>query len=102
MTRAAAALPMPDPRDAGARRYYGLGSFALLHGTTYDQLRGWRHNQHVWVPSPDIEIGRWPGWSLPCIRAWKPDLPPFPRPRVVRFADTTEMMRRLYVSRETL
>jgi hypothetical protein len=102
VTRAAAALPLPDARDAGVRRFYSLGSFAMLHGTPYDQLRGWRHSTYVWVPSPDIEIGRSPGWSLPCIQTWEPDGPPFTRPRIARFADTTEMMRRHYVSRETL
>ena len=102
MTRAAVALPRPDSRDAGVRRYYSLGQFALLHGTPYDQLRGWRHSTYVWVPSPDIEIGRWPGWSLPCIHAWEPDRPPFTRPRIARFADTAEMMLRHPVSHETL
>jgi hypothetical protein len=102
VTRAAVAPRPPDPRDAGIRRYYSLGSFALLHGTPYDQLRGWRHSQHVWVPSPDIEIGRWSGWSLACIQAWQPDWPPFTRPRLVSFADSAEMMRRQHASRETL
>lgn len=102
MTAAAVAVPGPNERDAGVRRYYGLGAFALLHGTPYDQLRGWRHSQHVWVPSPDIVVGRWPGWSLACIHAWQPDWPPFTRPRAVDFADTSEMMRRHCVARETL
>lgn len=102
MTRAAVALPQPDPRDAGVRRYFGLGTFALLSGHPYDQLRGWRHSEYMWVPSPDIEVGRWSGWSLACIRAWSPDAPPFRRPPLVSFADTAETTRRHRVTRETL
>ncbi|WP_280451527.1 hypothetical protein [Nocardia cyriacigeorgica] len=102
MTRAAAALPMPDPRDAGVRRYYSLGTFAMLSGTPYAQLLAWRHGERVWVPSPDIEIGRWPGFSLACIRAWSPDGAPFPRPRTVSFVDAAETMRRYGMRRETL
>lgn len=102
MTRAAVAVPGPDHRDAGVRRYYGLAQFALLSGVPYDQLRAWRHSERVWVPSPDIEVGRWPGWSLACIRAWSPDGKPFLRPPRVSFADTAETRRRWSMTRESL
>ncbi|MBF6164453.1 hypothetical protein IU486_06645 [Streptomyces gardneri] len=102
MTAAGAALPRPDRRDAGIRQYYSLGAFAMLAGHPYAQLVAWRHSTRVWVPSPDIEIGRWPGWSLACIRAWSPDGAPFGRPRTVAFTDTAETMRQWGTTRQML
>ncbi|MFC9892084.1 hypothetical protein ACFVMC_00180 [Nocardia sp. NPDC127579] len=102
MTAVAVMLGEPDARDVGVRRYFGLGTFALLSGHPYRQLIGWRHSERIWVPSPDIEIGRWPGWSLACIRAYSPDGPPFLRPNMVSFADTTEAMHYYGTSRKTL
>lgn len=102
MTAAAVALGQPDKRDAGIRRYYGLGAFAMLSGHPYGQLVHWRHGERVWVPSPDIEIGRWPGWSLACIRAWSPDGEPFGRPGTVKFRDAAEVARRWHMPRESL
>ncbi|MEV0293332.1 hypothetical protein [Nocardia sp. NPDC050710] len=102
MTAAIAEKYRPDRRDVGVRRYYSLGSFAMLSGTPYEQLLAWRHGPRVWVPSPDIEIGRWPGWSLPCVRMWSPDAPPFRRPRTAMFVEAAEMMRHYRTTRETL
>lgn len=102
MTAASVALVQPDPRDAGVRRYYGLGTLAMLSGHPYQQVREWRWSERVWVPSPDIEIGRWSGWSLACIRMWSPDGEPFLRPPLVSFADTAEVMRRNVVTRDAL
>lgn len=84
----------PGPYDAGVRRYYGLGQFALLSDATYQQLWRWRHSATTWVPSPDIEIGGTPGWSLPCIQLWARGGPPFLRPHIVQFDDTAAMSRR--------
>ncbi|WP_028477903.1 hypothetical protein [Nocardia sp. CNY236] len=102
MTAAAAALAQPDKRDAGVRWYYGLGVFAMLSGHSYDQLVAWRHSERVWVPSPDIEVGRWPGWSLACIRAWSPDGEPFVRPPAVRFLAAAEVARHWRMRRQAL
>ncbi|MFD3748308.1 hypothetical protein [Nocardia sp. NPDC058633] len=102
MTSAAIALPRPDSRDAGIRRYYSLGAFAMLSGTPYQQLLDWRWSERVWVPSADIEVGRWSGWSLACIRAWSPDGSPFLRPPLVSFADAAEVRRRHRVARDRL
>lgn len=101
MTLPASAMPsaisyQPGPHDAGVRRYYGLGQFAVLSGVPYRQLCGWRHSLRIWVPSPDIEIGDRPGWSLACIQAWEPDGNPFLRPRAVRFADQTTIRDRYH------
>ncbi|MFD6224358.1 hypothetical protein [Nocardia asteroides] len=102
MTAASIAVPGPDYRDAGIRRYYSLGTFSMLCGVPYNQLREWRWSERVWVPSPDIEVGRWSGWSLACIRAFSPDGEPFLRPPLMSFADTAEMMRRNVITREVL
>ncbi|WP_062984622.1 hypothetical protein [Nocardia anaemiae] len=91
-----AALYLPDRRDAGVRRYYGLGQFALLSDATYQQLCRWRHSAQTWVPAPDIEVGGHPGWSLPCIQVWARGGPPFRRPATVKFADLAAMRRRYY------
>ncbi|WP_040781903.1 hypothetical protein [Nocardia pneumoniae] len=102
MTAAAVALPTPEERDAGIRRYYSLGAFALLAGVPYTKLLAWRHGEHVWVPSPDIQIGRWPGFSLACIRAWSPDGKPFRRPATATFANAADTMRHYGMCRRTL
>lgn len=90
----APATYQPGPHDAGVRRYYGLGQFALLSDATYKQLCTWRNSIRTWVPSPDIEIGEHSGWSLACIRAWTPDGQPFGRPKTVKFASLAEIRRR--------
>lgn len=92
----APATYQPGPHDAGVRRYYGLGQFAVLSGVPYKQLRTWRHSLRTWVPGPDIEVGDHPGWSLACIQAWKVDGDPFIRPRSVRFADQAAMRARYH------
>ncbi|WP_433679548.1 hypothetical protein [Nocardia sp. CA-119907] len=86
----------PGPHDAGVRRYFGLGQFALLSNATYQQLRKWRHSAVTWVPSPDVVVGDHPGWSLACIRSWSQGGPPFARPRTVMFADQAAMRARYH------
>ncbi|MGY4101577.1 hypothetical protein ACW2Q0_18780 [Nocardia sp. R16R-3T] len=91
-----AAAYRPDSRDAGIRRYFGLSQFALIAGISASKLSAWRHSTHTWVPSPDIQVGDHPGWSLACVHAWSPDGDPFPRPPVVRFADTAAIKARYH------
>lgn len=91
-----AAAYRPDSRDAGIRRYFGLTQFGLMVGVPSAKLSAWRHGTHVWVPSPDIEIGDHGGWSLACIAAWTPEGDPFLRPPTVRFADTATIRDRYH------
>lgn len=67
-----AAAYRPDSRDAGIRRYFGLVQFALIVGVPASRLCSWRHGTHIWVPSPDIQVGDQPGWSMACIDGWVP------------------------------
>jgi hypothetical protein len=86
----------PDSRDAGIRRYIGLVQFALIARVPASKLSAWRHSTRVWVPSPDIQVGDHPGWSLACIHAWTPEGEPFLRPPTVRFADAAAIRARYH------
>jgi hypothetical protein len=92
----------PRPRDAGVRRYYGLGAFAVYKGVPYAELVAGRHSGNMWVPSPDIMIGERGGWSLPCIQHWKPFRRKFVRPSILFFADATEMTEHHHLTLATL
>ncbi|MET8877582.1 hypothetical protein [Nocardia sp. NPDC004604] len=91
-----AASYQPGRYDAGIRRYFGLGQFALLSGVPYRQLCYWRHSTHVWIPGPDIQVGDHPGWSLACIHAWEPEGQPFLRPPTTAFADMAAVRARYH------
>ncbi|WP_433715386.1 hypothetical protein ACQP2U_16025 [Nocardia sp. CA-084685] len=91
-----AAAYRPDSRDAGIRRYFGLVQFALITDVPASRLSAWRHGTHTWVPSPDIQVGDHPGWSMACIDAWFPGGDPFLRPPVVQFADTAAIRARYH------
>ncbi|MGO4613560.1 hypothetical protein AB4305_16800 [Nocardia sp. 2YAB30] len=95
--------PAPHHHDAGVRSFLGMGRMATLADIDYDTLLRWRHCGPVWVPSPDIQIGRWPGWSQPCVEHWiAVDHQPFRRPECRRFADTAEMRRECRINWVTL
>ncbi|MFE9323373.1 hypothetical protein ACIHDR_40410 [Nocardia sp. NPDC052278] len=89
-----AAAYRPDSRDTEIRRYFGLTQFALSAGVPASKLSAWRNGRYTWVPSPDVQVGDHPGWSLACINAWNPGGDPFLRPPVVRFADTAAIRAR--------
>ncbi|WP_280267599.1 hypothetical protein [Nocardia wallacei] len=90
------ARPQPHPLDAGVHRFLGLGELAAR--TKIDRRHLYRalgaSSQHIWVPAPDVIVGRRPGWSLPCVdHWWRHDYQPFDRPPTMLFADTATMNR---------
>jgi hypothetical protein len=77
-----------------AENYVGLKEFAEIAGIAYAELSGWYlEDNPVWIPAPDVLVGRWPGWTLPRVEQWTPSYAPFDRPDTRVYLDKTSMMR---------
>lgn len=95
----------PHPGDVGVRRFFGVCAFAARAGVNPDHVYKARYLDYrsLWVPAPDIQIGRRVGWSLPCAEYWRAlDYGPFERAPTAVFASTREMERHHRMRREVI
>ncbi|WP_280382736.1 hypothetical protein [Nocardia wallacei] len=95
----------PHPLDVGVRRYFGVRALSIRAGVNPDHVYKARttNSRLLWVPAPDIQVGRRVGWSLPCIEHWcAHSFEPFERAPTIRFASTREMEKHHRMRRETI